>query len=88
MRVLTSGRKKRRRPMSRLEGARPANLEKLGLSRISRELAWFSSDWRFCFPWFSLESLVRIGSFQWVTGVLRGELFSRSSPGNPTNAGL
>jgi hypothetical protein len=88
MRVLTSPRKKRRRPTSRLGCTRPANLETLGLNRISRKLAWFSLDWRFCFPWFSLESLVRIGTFQWVTDVLRGELFSRSSPGNLTNAGL
>jgi hypothetical protein len=62
--------------------AGPGNLESLGRSRISRGLTIFSLDSRLLFSWIFLEFLVRIGTFQWLTGLERRELFSGCSPGN------
>ena len=47
------------------------NLEILGLLRFRPEPGSFCLDLRFGFCWNSLDFLVRIGPFQWVTGLVR-----------------
>jgi hypothetical protein len=65
-----------RRPSPSASG----NLETLALPGFGAGSIGFSWIAGFGFPWISLDSLVRIGSFQWVTGVPRREVFSSSSP--------
>ena len=55
----------------RVPSRQTGNLESLGLSRIFARTHSVVLGFAACFPWFSLDSLVRIVTFQRVTDVQR-----------------